>query len=192
MIYTYLILRSDSYPEMKDLVTEANRYGSNKITSRGYITHAQTAPVLCLNNGVVKPIPMTWGITKRKQKDLQVCARGETVMQKESFRELINHHRCIIPSTGYIAHTFPDENGRCERVQVLHPTDSILYMSGIFNPDTEQFCMLSVAANDSVRDFNDRMPVIINNEEIKDWIEDNGKTEFFIKRVQPEVRTLMV
>jgi len=78
------------------------------------------------------------------------------------------------------------------------PAEKILYMAGIINTfkdpsgdEYDAFVILTTAANDCVAPVHDRMPVILNPDEIDLWTHDNAFIEFALHRPGPELSSVL-
>lgn len=66
----------------------------------------QAIPVLRLEDNRLLIDAMRWGLVPRWAKDASMSsnminARSETITEKPSFKNLVAHHRCIIPMSGF-------------------------------------------------------------------------------------------
>lgn len=54
------------------------------------------------------------------------------------------------------------------------PQSPLLYIAGLYTPaldgELPRYVILTTAANDSMQDIHDRMPVILRKEEIGEWV----------------------
>jgi len=78
------------------------------------------------------------------------------------------------------------------------PGERVLYMAGIIGSfrdnlgeDYSAFVILTTAANESVSPVHDRMPVILAQDEITLWTDDNIFMEFAINRSGPELSAVL-
>lgn len=106
-------------------------------------------------------------------------ARSETAMEKPTFREGIKNHRIVIPAAGFYEWNHKKEKYRFRR------TDSpVLFMAGCFRryEDGDRFVILTTAANASMEPVHDRMPLILEPDEIADWIWDGERTKNLLEK----------
>ena len=61
----------------------------------------------------------------------------------------------------------------------------VLFMAGFSRSyeDGEHFVILTTAANSSMKPVHDRMPLILEKEEIADWMLDDSKIEAMLHRL---------
>ena len=60
-------------------------------------------------------------------------------------------------------------------------------MAGIFDVHggVPCYCILTTAANDSKREVHDRMPLVLEREQVEQWLYDTKTTETFLKMTPP-------
>ena len=92
-------------------------------------------------------------------------------MDKPSFQNGILYHRMLIP-----ADRFYEWNSQKEKSTFSRSDSSVLYMAGFCDwfENERRFVILTTAANDSMKKTHDRMPLILEREQIADWF-DNSK-----------------
>ena len=106
-------------------------------------------------------------------------ARSETALDKPSFREGIRSRRIVIPATH-----FYEWNSKKEK-NIFRRTDApVLFMAGCYNryEDGDHFVILTTAANSSMKPVHDRMPLILEEEEITRWILNEGFISELLKK----------
>lgn len=143
------------------------------------------APILSGKNGLICCEWQSWGFPKQWETDLSqknkviYNARSESVMEKALFRDSILHSRIVIPATG-----FYEWNSRKEKNTFRRRDASVLFMAGCSRryADGEHFVILTTAANVSMEQVHDRMPLILEQEEIIDWIFNNKKTDQILQK----------
>ena len=62
-------------------------------------------------------------------------------------------------------------------------------MAGVYNlvDNAERFVVITTEANESVSNVHDRMPLILDENEIDMWIYDDKATEFILNKKSPEM-----
>ena len=60
----------------------------------------------------------------------------------------------------------------------------VLFMAGCYNwyEDQERFVIITTEANPSVAPVHNRMPLILEQEELKDWVLDDGAIEYLLHK----------
>ena len=98
------------------------------------------------------------------------------------FRESVLHRRCIIPAKHFYEWD-PDKN----KVTFFRQDKPVVYLAGFYNrfQDEERFIILTTQANASVSSVHDRMPLILEENELKDWVYDDKFMEFALHKTPP-------
>lgn len=121
-----------------------------------------------------------WGLPKYAEtKQVIFNARSETVLEKQTFREGMQQRRVVIPAAWFY------EWSRKKEKNIFYvKTQPVLFMAGLYNryQDEERFVILTTEANDSMRPVHDRMPLILEADEIIPWIFDQSKAEDFLHK----------
>lgn len=126
--------------------------------------------------------PMIWGFPSPKGKGLLINARAETALQKPTFSESILRRRCIIPAS-----RFYEWDASRTKVTFYREQKEMLYFAGFYRrfEDGDRFVILTTAANASMAQIHDRMPLILEKEEILRWIGDEKELRHFLKKEMP-------
>ena len=68
----------------------------------------------------------------------------------------------------------------------------MLYMAGFYDrfAGEDRFAILTTAANPSMIDIHDRMPLIVRKQEIEDWVSDPTAVQAFLLREQPALNKM--
>jgi putative SOS response-associated peptidase YedK len=123
----------------------------------------------------------TWGLVNSWAPDAkgaarQINCRAETAMKRAAFRDAFVRRRCVVPADGFF-----EWRGTKEARQPVwyhHPDGAPLLFAGLYESWHDQtndvwhrtFTILTTAANDVVRPVHDRMPVILPQDRIDDWM----------------------
>lgn len=158
-----------------------------RLKARYNIAPSQNVPIVRSDEKNKKVLEiMKWGLIPFWAEDPKIGnrminARSETVSEKPSFRNSLRSRRCIVPSTGFYEWQ-KDGNGKIP--YFIHPKDDVLFsLAGLFDiwkdPEGKEFASFTIITTDSSRKLkgiHDRMPVILENDEEKDWL-DNKNTD---------------
>lgn len=160
-------------PTLRELWERAQRMFPEVKMEAGEIFPTYTVPVLVGNREAIEPQPVKWGFPHFKGSGVIINARSETAAEKRMFRNSLESKRCVIPTSGFFEWSSDKTKYLFQR-----PTSKVLYLAGLYNDyDGERrFVILTKAANSSMADIHDRMPVVLQEDEIKTWIEDNSQT----------------
>lgn len=115
----------------------------------------------------------------QKTSRLLINARAETVFSKVTFKESIKQRRCVIPA----GHYYEWDKSK-NKVSFYNAGHQSMYMAGFYRKYGSQwhFIIVTTKANQSVEGIHDRMPLILNIEEIIPWIYDTKKAECLLKK----------
>lgn len=159
--------------EIERIVVRAEE--SLRMSGKRDIFPSNTAPVIVKNNKDELSVELfPWGLKGFQNKSLIINARAESVMEKKMFRDSVRNRRCVIPAAG-----FYEWNGKKEKYTFTDGKGKLLYLAGIYDlyDYEKRFVILTTQANDSMIKIHDRMPLILSEEEIEDWIFENELTE---------------
>lgn len=159
------------------------RYRPDEDAGRiGEIRPSDCAVVLTGRQNALSSEVMRWGFLQYRQKGLVINARAETVLERPMFRDSVLFRRCVIPAKHF--YEWDKDKNRVTFWQEHAPG---LYMAGFYNcfDGEDRFVILTVCANDSVKDVHDRMPLILKESELESWVYDDGSWERILKKKQP-------
>lgn len=117
---------------------------------------------------------MQMGYSLSQGKNLVVNARVESVLCKPAFRNGIQYHRILIPASGFYEWNQLKEKNTFSRYDA-----QVLYMAGFCDwfENERRFVILTTAANDSMTKVHNRMPLILEKEQLTDWFDDRKMEE---------------
>ncbi len=124
---------------------------------------------------------MRWGLVPTWVKDprefsLIINARVETIMEKPSFRGGMQHHRCLIPASGYYEwRTGPD--GKKQPFYITPKDGKPLMLGGVYSTwlgatgeEIDTTAIITGPANADTRFVHERMPAMIPHKMLDDWL----------------------
>lgn len=125
---------------------------------------------------------MYWGFPSYQARQLMINARSESVLAKKSFSDSVLHRRCVIP-----AHHFYEWDRSRNKVTFTRKENMTLYMAGFYNhfENEDRFIILTISANESMKPVHDRMPLILSEDEIREWICSETRIRDFLKKGSP-------
>lgn len=129
-----------------------------------------------------------WGFPGFKGKQVIFNARSETVLEKKMFCQNMEHRRAVIPATWFYEW---DQN---KEKHIFYRKDQpIIFMAGIYGrfKDEERFTILTTAANESMKPIHDRMPIILDRDELMEWTTNRewSVNHLYKKPCQLDIRT---
>ena len=127
------------------------------------------APVLTAEDRILCCHMQKWGLPGFDGKQVIFNARSESALEKSTFRDAVARRRIVVPAAG-----FYEWNTRKEKSTFYRKNHPVLFMAGLYNPYEEgnRFTILTTAANSSMEPVHDRMPLLLEEEEILPWILD--------------------
>ena len=138
--------------------------------------------VLIPEKSEIIPRQIMWGFPGKEKKNLIINARSESAHQKPMFAESLQHRRCIIP-----ARSFFEWDKNKDKVTFTRTDNSAIFLAGIYSrfDNEDRFTILTTAANASVSDYHERMPVVIEKPAIPDWLFSYEKTPELLSKEMP-------
>lgn len=111
-------------------------------------------------------------------------ARQESVLQKKLFSESTLRRRCVIP-----AGEFYEWDRERTRVTVKSKEDIPLFFAGIYSISDNMPCfsILTTKANASMCTIHDRMPLLLREEQIREWIFEPQSVKSILSRTPEEL-----
>lgn len=103
-------------------------------------------------------------------------------MEKPMFRDAVLHQRAAIPAAGFY------EWDRNKQKYTFYREDgNPLFMAGCYRKyeDGDRFVILTTQANASMEPVHDRMPLILEREEVVDWLLEDGASEELLRKKPP-------
>ena len=150
------------------------------VKSYGEIRPTDVAPVIAPDrNGNRAVFPMRWGFGSLSQsagRTVLMNARTETASSKPTFREAWERHRCIVPASGYFEwEHIRGENGKTRTGDkyLIRPKNAVMtWLCGLYRIEEglPVFVILTREPGEDTRFIHDRMPLILPEECIDDWI----------------------
>ena len=179
---------TDESPELREIVEEMNRsplvrkwQRTTVVKTYGEIRPTDVAPVIAPNRyGARAVYPMKWGYSGRT---LLLNARTETAAEKPTFREDWAKHRCIVPASWYFEWehlTGRDGKKKNGDKYMIQPKDSAMtWLCGLYRIEEglPVFVVLTREPGDELRFIHDRMPLIMPEKLVDEWIRPDVKPE---------------
>lgn len=171
--------------EILQIIQEVqDKYGTAaaKAIRQGEITPGCKMPVLIGAKDRPTPELLVWGF--RTPKSLLINTRAETALERPTFAESAKRRHCVVPSTGFF-----EWDGDRRKFRFSMPGAPELYMAGIYDTRGGVPCysILTTAANESMREVHDRMPLVLEREQIEPWLYDLEATAEFLNMTPPQL-----
>ncbi len=162
------------------------------VKTSGEISPTDVVPVIAPNRaGEQSVFPMKWGYTGKQ--NLLINARVETASEKPTFRDDWKSHRCVIPSTYYYEwEHLAGNNGKVKTGDkyVIQPKgSSVTWLCGLYRFENEMpvFVILTRDAASDIRFIHDRMPLIMPDELVGDWIKPDADPNMLVEKALTEM-----
>ena len=112
-----------------------------------------------------------WGLVPAWSKKLDkfsplINARKETLMEKVTFKNLIQTSRCIVPADGY--YQWIREDKTKTPFYFTKENDELMFFAAIYQND--QFCLITEEASENIKEIHHRQPVILNQTDVNRYL----------------------
>ena len=147
---------------------------------RAHVAPGQPIGVVRMEHGARHFALVRWGFIPSWVKEVKpgkplINARGETVMEKPSFRNAMRRRRCLVPADGY--YEWSGAEGRKVPFFVQAADKGLFALAGLWEhwmgtdgSELETAVLMTIAPNAELATIHDRMPVIIAPEDYETWL----------------------
>ena len=138
---------------------------------------------------------LRWGLVpswskESKTKHLLINARAEGVETKPSFRGPVRHRRCIVPASGFFEWR---RQGAGKQPYFVRPAaDEVFALAGIWDhwegqqgDALESVAIITTSANELMHPIHDRMPVILEKEDVAGWLDPTNELATVLAMLRP-------
>lgn len=132
-------------------------------------------PLIVSDEGRLVVEEMAWGYPAPWKQGVVFNTRSETALDdKGMWHDSILNRRCIVPSFGFFEphrteKAISERTGREIKRQYRFDTpDRLLFMAGVH--EKGRFSILTTAPNDAVSPVHDRMPIVLHENELRQWL----------------------
>ncbi len=179
---------ADESPELRAIVEEMNDSPlvgkwrkMTGIKTYGEIRPTDVVPVIAPNRAGDRAVfPMKWGFSG---KSLLMNARSETAGIKPAFKESWERRRCIVPASWYFEWEHLHGNDgkiRTGDKYMIQPKDAAMtWLCGLYRIEEglPVFVVLTREPSGELCFIHDRMPLILPEKCIDEWIQPDAKPE---------------
>ena len=146
-----------------------------------------TAPVIVAagdQGGSLRVCRQKWGYPGPGGKGLVFNARSESVFEKRMFRDSVSMRRAVVPVSW-----FYEWNKNKEKFTFTKEGSRILFLAGFYGryEDGDHFVILTTQANASMAPVHSRMPLVLEREQVREWILDSAKTKELLGQEPPQL-----
>lgn len=177
------LFEPDKNPEIKRIYQLAKDAGFNPKTGEVFPTD-ETALIIA-GQRQVQVVGMKWGFPGFKTGQSLINARSETVQQKPMFADLFLKRRCVYPTT-----VFFEWNKTKQKYKFNFSNDpQTLFIAGCYNyfDNIPQSILFTTAPNESMVQIHDRMPLILQKNQINAWIYNDDFAKSFLDSAMPQL-----
>lgn len=180
----YTLFTEEEYQDIRNIIDSIQDRINGKSMKTGEIFPTNLAPVLISLQNRVEPEAAVWGFPNFRNKGVIINARSETAAEKRMFQKPLMTSRCVVPTTGFYEWD-ADKQKHLFRL----PETGELYLAGLCNEfaGERRYVILTAAANPSMADIHNRMPVIIPKHRIEEWLLQPETVSGFFDFLQPEL-----
>jgi putative SOS response-associated peptidase YedK len=131
-----------------------------------------------------------WGIIPSWAKDKKdfkplINARLETLMEKVSFKKLIQTSRCLVVADGY--YEWKRENEKKTPFYFTRSDSNLIFFAAIHQ--NNQFCVITREATDKIKEIHHREPLILNKEQSSNYLDVKKEGTDILKSIKaPELK----
>ena len=127
-----------------------------------------------------------WGLVPNWSKKLEkfsplINARKETLMEKVTFKNLIQTSRCVVPVDGY--YEWKREDKSKVPYYFTKEDDEIMFFAAIHQ--NNQFCIITREATEKVSAIHHREPLIINQSQINNYLNVKKDAMEILNSIKP-------
>lgn len=180
-----------TWEELHTLMSELTN--SMKLETSYNVAPTQLAPIVRSSNGKEWTISQAkWGLIPKWAKEEKIGsslinARSETITSKPSFKSAFRSRRCLVPISGFYEWKKLDPKTK-QPYYIQLESKKPMILAGIWeewkksdNETIESFSILTTQADETVSFLHDRMPVILNDEAQRKWLDPGASEQDLLK-----------
>lgn len=162
-------------------LTKLNILQRNEVKTAGYnISPSNRIPCIFKYQNLTYYQGLEWGFASpfAKNKRPIINARAETLWQKPTFRPLMENNRCLILCNGF--YEWKREPDKRRPFFFFNDEKGFLILAGLVNPAINKnwtSCVVTTAANEEMQSVHHRMPVILNEQQARTWLQSDSRIE---------------
>ena len=164
---------------------------------RSYVTPGGPMAIVRLDQGQRHFALVRWGFIPSWVKEVKpgkplINARGETVLEKPSFRNAMKRRRCLIPADGFYEWK-GDVPGKKQPYFIHRPDHGLFAFAGLWEhwmgadgSEIETGLIITTEPNRRIAEIHTRMPVVIAPEDYETWFTGDAKDAAALIHPAPE------
>jgi putative SOS response-associated peptidase YedK len=117
-----------------------------------------------------------------------INTKSETALELRTWKDSVSHRRCVIPSSGFYEWSHDKAKSKTKYLFTV-PHSRGLLLGGIYKEFKDadgapfpHFSIITTAANGSMREIHNRMPLVLKEEEFPAWFSDGPEFEGLLPR----------
>ena len=179
---------TEESPELRPIVEEMNRSPLVRkwhqicvVKDYGEMRPTDVVPVIAPNRSGSRAVfPMKWGY---RVKTLLMNARSETAAEKPTFKEDWLKHRCIVPASWFCEweHRLGSDGKKHtgDKYMIQPRGTAATWLCGLYRIEEglPYFVILTREPGEEIRFIHDRMPLIMPEQLVNEWIRPDVKPE---------------
>ena len=126
------------------------------------------APIIMPFEGRITARCAFWGFPLTNSTKQVINACSESAAGKRFFSDALYNRRCVVPATGFF-----EWSRKTKDKYIFTPrSDGLLYMAGAYNlyGGIKRFVIFTRSADEDVIDVHNRMPVLIEHNNVRDYL----------------------
>src|SRR5689334_6033300 len=134
---------------------------------------------------------MRWELIPHWAKDEKIGARminarAETVREKPAFKRAYSSRRLIVPASGF--YEWKTEGSHKQPFAIHRPDGKPLAFAGLWETwhDLDTFTIVTTAANPTMRQVHERMPLILSPADFDRWLDPETEDPADILTAEPD------
>lgn len=161
------------------------------------VAPSQSVPVVRQSEESRTLAMLHWGLIPHWAKDKSIGykminARAETVDTKPSFRTPFHQRRCVVPASGF--YEWKKSGTEKQPYYIFRQDRRPMALAGLWdrweNPEkpgevVESCTIITTEANDQVALLHNRMPAILEREDVDLWLGDHQRSEELLGLLRP-------
>ena len=150
----------------------------------GEIFPGDIAPAVIDRQGKIVAVPAGFGFPGYQDNKLIINARSETAAEKKTFADNLRERRVILPASGFFEWS---HDGKKTKYYFTVDSMQAIYLCGIYKivDGKPRFVILTRAANESMIETHDRMPVIVGENSVRPYLTDRDAAMEIIATAAP-------
>lgn len=164
---------------------------------RAHVAPGQPIAIVRMEQGQRRFALVRWGFVPSWVKEVKpgrplINARGETVLEKPSFRHAMTRRRCLVPADGFYE-WLGDVPGRKIPYFIQCPDHRLFGFAGLWEhwmgadgSELETAVIITTAPNREIAEIHDRMPLLIAPQDYETWLTGDVKDAMQLVRPAPD------